>query len=455
MVGLFYFLTIYCLLRGAAAVRGSGWYAAALGTCALGMASKEVMVSAPVVALLYDRIFIAGSFRKSLRRRRGLWLALASTWVLLALLVYSSHNRAGSAGFGLGITVWEYARTQFGCIIHYLRLAFWPSPLVLDYGAPVARTAAEIVPYAIAVFVLLAATVAVLALRPKLGFLGVWFFAILAPTSSIVPLPGQTEAEHRMYLPLAAVIALVTLCGFELGRRIPSAWHPARRTIGWGATGVLVLMLAILTVRRNAVYGSELALWRDTVERCPSNPRAHYALAMACGRAGRIGEAIGQYQQALRIKSDYIEARYNLGMTLQQAGRTPEAKERYDETLQLKPDYADAHNNLGNILLQEGKITEAIDHYERALQIKPDYAEAQYNLGLALARQGRLPEAVIHFEQALRFKPDYAEAHWALGMASEQAGKARKAIGHYQQALRIKPDFTQAQDALARLQASQ
>ena len=145
-VGLFYFLTIYCLLRGATTTRGRTWYAAALATCTLGMASKEVMVTAPLVAVIYDRIFIAGSFKETLRRRRSLWLALASTWVLLTLLLYSSHNRAGSAGFGLGITVWEYARTQFGCIVHYLRLVFWPSPLVLDYGSAVASTVAAFAP---------------------------------------------------------------------------------------------------------------------------------------------------------------------------------------------------------------------------------------------------------------------------------------------------------------------
>ncbi|HEX7598176.1 MAG TPA: hypothetical protein VF518_08170, partial [Polyangia bacterium] len=160
IVGLFYLLTLYCFLRGATADRGRAWYAAAVGACALGMASKEVMVSAPLVTVLFDRTFLAGSFRESLRRRWRLWLAMAATWALLALLHHLSRNRGGSAGFGLGMTAWAYARTQFGCIMHYLRLTVWPTPLVLDYGYPIARTAAEIVPYALGVFVLIAATVA-------------------------------------------------------------------------------------------------------------------------------------------------------------------------------------------------------------------------------------------------------------------------------------------------------
>ena len=181
LVGLFYLLTVYCFVRGATSARAGAWYAAAAGACALGMASKEVMVSAPLVVLLYDRLFISGSFKEGLRRRWRWHLALAATWALLGLLVYQSLGRGGSAGFGLGMSTWEYARTQFGCIIHYLQLAFWPSPLVLDYGTDTVSEAADIVPYAIGVGLLLAATAAALALRSRWGFLGVWFFAILAP----------------------------------------------------------------------------------------------------------------------------------------------------------------------------------------------------------------------------------------------------------------------------------
>jgi tetratricopeptide (TPR) repeat protein len=389
MVGLFYFLTIYCLLRGAAAVRGSGWYAAALGTCALGMASKEVMVSAPVVALLYDRIFIAGSFRKSLRRRRGLWLALASTWVLLALLVYSSHNRAGSAGFGLGITVWEYARTQFGCIIHYLRLAFWPSPLVLDYGAPVARTAAEIVPYAIAVFVLLAATVAVLALRPKLGFLGVWFFAILAPTSSIVPLPGQTEAEHRMYLPLAAVVVLVVLAAYRalgwLGlrsRRAVVALVPAvTAVLGWG------------TYRRNQVYQSELAIWDSTIRNCPLNQRAYLSRGKAYDGTGQYDAAIRDYDDAIRLQPDYAEAYNNRGAAYEAKGQVDTAIKDYDKAIALQPGGAESYCNRGNVHQSKGQYDAAIKDYDKAIELKPNLAAAYQNRAIAYSLIGAFAKA--------------------------------------------------------------
>ncbi len=91
-------------------------------------------------------------------------------------------------------------------VARYLRLSLWPHPLVFEYGT-FWVTPAQAVPYALAVAALAAATLWALARRPALGFLGFWFFGILAPTS-LVPGTTQMIVEHRMYLPLAAVIAL-------------------------------------------------------------------------------------------------------------------------------------------------------------------------------------------------------------------------------------------------------
>ena len=220
LVGLFYLLTLYCFLRGVGSARTVVWHTGAILACLLGMASKEVMVSAPLIVLLYDRTFLAGSFREAWRRRGRFYAALAGTWLLLGWLVISAGGRGGTAGFGVGISWWAYLCTQFGAIVHYLRLCAWPHPLLLDYGHGTAHGVGEILPYAIVLGLLGAATVAALCRWPKVGFLGAWFFAILAPTSSVVPVATQTVAEHRMYLPLAAVLTGLVVGGCFVGRRL-------------------------------------------------------------------------------------------------------------------------------------------------------------------------------------------------------------------------------------------
>jgi tetratricopeptide (TPR) repeat protein len=149
------------------------------------------------------------------------------------------------------------------------------------------------------------------------------------------------------------------------------------------------------------------------------------------------------------------EAHYDIGVALQGAGQVQEAVGHYEQAVRIQPDYTEAQNNLGLALVQLGRLQEAIGHYEQALRINPDDAPVHNNLGAALRRQGRLQEAIGHYEQAVRLKPDFAEAHYNWGVALEQAGRVQGAIGHYEQSLRIKPDFAKARDALARLQASQ
>jgi protein O-mannosyl-transferase len=411
LMGLFYLLTLYGFIRGTASPSAGPWFMFSIVACLLGMATKEVMVSAPLMMLLYDRTFVSGSFREAWRRRRSLYLALGGTWILLGYLVATAGGRGGTAGFGVKMIWWQYALTQTCAITHYLWLSVWPHPLVFDYGTDVVTDMWHAAPCAVMIALLVIGTAISLWRWPVVGFVGCWFFAILAPSSSILPVATQTVAEHRMYLPLAAVIAL--------GMTGIHALLVGRRTVAVAA--LLAIALGVLTWRRNQDYRSDIAIWDDTVAKRPENSRAQEHLGVALGQAGRIPEAIEHWQQALRIK----------------------------------PDYAEAHCNLGATLGQTGRIPEAIEHLEQAVRINPDYAEAHFDLGVALAQTGKIEEAIPHFEQALRINPDYAKAHYNLAAALEQVGRVPAAIAQYEQALRINPDYSDAQNALARLQAGQ
>jgi protein O-mannosyl-transferase len=363
LMGLFYLLTLYCLIRSTGASRGGWWQAGAVASCALGMASKPVMVTAPVVALLYDRAFLAGTWREAMRRRWPLHSCLAATWLLLALLLtLGPMEWKDSAGFAYqGASPLRYALGQPLAVLHYLRLSFWPYPLCLSYGqwpfpASDPRMTQEALAGQIVVAVLLAATLWAWSRRPAVGFLGAWFFLILLPTSSFVPV-ADAIVEHRMYLPLAAVIAAVVLGAFEIGQRLLNQQQNA--VLGCLAGGLVVGLFTFLTIQRNRDYSSDLAIWQDTADKCPNNPRAHNNLGISLFHLDMLEEAIDHYRQALRIKPDYAEAHNNLGIALSRQGRLHEAIEHYAQALRIKPDLVDAQVNLGNALLKAGHATEA------------------------------------------------------------------------------------------------
>ncbi|MGD1030904.1 MAG: tetratricopeptide repeat protein [Opitutaceae bacterium] len=473
LMGLFYLLTLYCFIRHAENQDGgrpAGWRhlfpALSVFFCLLGMATKEVMVSAPVVALLYDRTFLAGSFRDAWRRRKSTYLGLASTWILLGYLVIGGGgNRSGSVGFGAGVSWRAYSLTQFQAIAHYLRLTVWPHPLIFDYGTFWVKNAWQVIPYAIVVVPLVAFTILALRRWPAWGFLGFWFFAILAPTSLI---PGTTQmiVEHRMYLALAPLLIAIVAAGRVLmrgrlatikGYIAPGPWsldHSSEARDRGSIAGLVILIVfagacAILTSRRNEDYRSALSIWSDTVAKDPANARALTNLATSILVAGgRTQEAIADYEEALRQQPDFTEAHDGLARVLATfPGRLNEALAQCEEALREVPDFAAAHCTLGYILARmPGRSDDAIAQYREALRLKPDLADAHVSLGdLWLGQPGRLADAIAEYQAALRFTPDSAEAHQRLGSVwLDQPGKLDDAIAELEAALRLKPDYTEA-----------
>jgi tetratricopeptide (TPR) repeat protein len=408
--GWFYLLTLYSVARraGEPGPHSSSWSVAAVVSCALGMASKETVATAPLLAIAMDRVFFARSWNGLWRARKGVYLGLASTWIFQAALVIASLGRHRTAGFGFGMDWWSYALTQPYYLCRYLWLSLWPSALVFDYGPYLARTVAEIAPYAAVVLTLLVLTVVGLWRKPEIGFCGLWFFLILAPTSSLVPMVTQTGAERRMYLPLAGLIGLGVVALYSFWRRL---WRERPRMLQVASAVSLTVGVAALsarTIARNEDYQSELSIWRSVVEQWPLSPRAHNNLGFELANAGRTTEAIAEYEAALRLASDFEGAHVNLGNALESQGRLSEAIDQYENALHLDPNDAMAHLDLGNALTFAGRLPEAIAQYETAVRLRPEYVKAHLNLGTALARSGRLTDAIDQYETALRLEPDLA-----------------------------------------------
>jgi tetratricopeptide (TPR) repeat protein/SAM-dependent methyltransferase len=183
-------------------------------------------------------------------------------------------------------------------------------------------------------------------------------------------------------------------------------------------------------------------------------PDCHYNLAFALQALGRSNEAVGHYQQATKLKPDYVEAHTNLGNALKDVGRYDDAAASYERVIGLKPS-AEAHYNLANALAPLGRWEEATTHYQRAIALKPDLAGAHNNLANALVRQGRSDEAVIHFQRALALDPSLVEAHVNLGTTLLEQGKMDTAAAQLERALSINSNFADAHANLGNVRLAQ
>lgn len=511
LMALFFLMTLYCSIRSARALRSSEparsakaarsirkmqreplaeqtstarlWAIGAIVSCALGMACKETMVVAPVIVVLYDRAFVFDTWSEAFRGRWRLYAGLASTWALLAALAWSGP-RLHSAGFSSGASPWTYLLNQAVMIVRYLRLAVWPRNLVVNYGWPRPLTIGDVAGQALLVAALIAATVTLAFRRPRLAFAGVWFFVILAPTSSIVPIATEVGAERRMYLPLIAIVMLVVV-GIEAARkrlRIPAAASVALLVVSSGS-----LMAA--TLDRNREYQSSARLAATVDERWPT-PVSDALVGYELGQQGHRDEALVRLRRS--AEGGYSTAWYNLGGMLLTGGQVDAGIAALERFLQEAPLDAAAVQTrllLGRAFLAKGDVAQAIaqlqqarsmdpsnvdalavlsdallagrqferaaDMYRAYLAQRPGDAAATLNLGTALAESGRGREAAAAFERASELTPHDPRPYKNLASLSLNGNDAAGGIRFAKQAVDVAPADAQAHDLLGRALASQ
>lgn len=477
LMGMFYFLALYLFTRYAASgigddavptfgtfVRRWGWAFLSIGACLCGMGSKEVMITAPLVILWYDRVFVARSdrtwaawflrrtrnsiartlrFRKLMRKVvKSPWFELAhyrglyhvGTFATLKFLFYllsftlPDYAKAGILDTSR-ITPQEYALSQVGVVRRYMQLSVAPVGLNIDYAwrKPATWPSSDKFPYidswptkvdwpaivfpAIFVGGLGFLTLIAIFRSPALGFLGGTFFLILAPTSSIAPIIDMCF-EHRMYIPLASILTLeIVLADIGiakilsfLGRRRPALSDPAlQATVKALLVVIIATTFTMLTLRRNYDYRSQTAIWDDAQQKAPKNERA----------------------------------KYNHGVYLQIEGTTESmdrAIEQYFETLKLDPNYSSAHLNLANIFLYRSRLpgyipieqlTAARHHYEELLRLDPTHSAGRYGLADTLYEAKEFENARIKLEELLRDEPNNGDAEKLLKKVMAELEKPR------------------------------
>jgi len=441
MMGLFYFLTFYCFLRSLKARVAHSWQTTAVIACALGMACKPVMVTAPAFLFLFDLCFVGSSFREILASRKRLYQLLAATLVIPAALLAVPNESTATAGFTTTvITPGQYLLTQPRVLLHYLRLIIFPRGLCLDYAWPPCSSWHEAALPATVILALLAAAAWGTARRHPLGYLGVFFFGVLAPTSSFIPI-ADCAVEHRLYVPLAAAITALVISGqaaFSLlaGRGVLSPAWTSRLKLALVA--VLTITMIAATRDRNQDYWSEPRMWADVLTHRPDNLRARHAIIEHLLESGNFQQAEAAARDTLAVIRSVSDG--------QPQFRVPPSVAAYCLPLAL--------DQLGRALLGQKKYAEAIEQLEFAVQVSPSNAVARYNLALAFIGAGQIEPAMQALRTALALEPHFARAYVLMGNILVACGKPAEAVKTYGKAIQADPGFVPAKANLAWLLAT-
>jgi len=441
MAGFFYLLILYAVVRGNEvgsqpfatvhpsddAARGPrlglrrfGWYALAVVSLVLGFGSKEIMATAPVALILFDRIFLTRSFRQMLRRRWVFYLFFLLIWAgFTAWHFYRATQAQGGIGFKVETVTWkQYALTEAGVLLYYLQISFWPRGLAIDYQSwPWSHTLSDAMPEAAIVAAMLLATAVLLFWRPALGFVCAWFFIILAPTSSVLPIVDAVF-EHRMYLSLATPVVFAVFFGDWLFCRTGlEGLRPY-------ALAAVAIALGVLTFLRNEEYRSRAAIWTVAMERMPNSVRARANLGQGLLVDGRNEEVVPVLERALELTPYDPTSLQNLAAAYEQLGNftaSADCYRRLRDYFPADPKYWRMH---GAALLTIGRWEEAEEAYRRGVEVEekllaenaatPQTPELHYGRAVALFELGREDDANEAIRAASAIDPGWPDTVLAL-----------------------------------------
>jgi protein O-mannosyl-transferase len=420
------------------------WLTLAFFLCALG--SKTVTASLPGVILLL------------VWWKRGRWVS--KDWLLVVpFVVFGLAMSAITANIEHHFVMqapngdeWKLAFTEKFIIAgkafwFYLGKIVWPHPLVFIYPRW------NLQPSRAFSYVPLAAAVGLGVWlwfkrkswgRPALMALG-YFTGVLLPALgffNIFPFRYSFVADHFQYLamigPLALGAAGITLLLARL----------KIKEVQYGAIGVVLAVLAVLTWAQTGVYRNMEVLWRDTLAKNPTCWMAHDNLGLYLTENQKFNQAETHYRAAIQIRpNDYI-AYYDLGLQAAIRGQLDDAVANFNKTLELAPTFAMAHYQKANVYAREGNLAEAIRDYNAALTAMPDLMMAHYNLANTLGRNGNLDGAIEEYNRTLALQPNYTAAQIGLGRTLSSKSDYDGAIELFRRALLIDPS---SPDALANL----
>jgi protein O-mannosyl-transferase len=444
---LFWLLTMLAYGRYASR-RKKPAYVLALIFFALGLMAKPMLVTLPLVLLLWDLWPLRrySPIKGEGKRLSVLLLEKVPFFILTAASCVMTYYAQQAGGAVASMRSVPFDFRLINALISYWDYVWkfvWPYKLAITYPLPATRT---LLAGIIAGSALMAVSVVFWYWRQRYPFLLVgwaWFLGTLVPVIGLVQVGEQAMADRYTYVPSIGFFLIVVWGVSSIAHR----YRSGMKVLPALAVATCVVLVPVTWI--------QVGYWRDSVtlfsratEVVPGSVTALRNLGEAYAEQKNLVSAQIAFQEALRLSPDNDRTHAEWGFALETAGNYDEALSHYREAVRINPRNAAVHNNMANILLQKGNLTEALFHYREAQRFDPKNPEIAFHLGVAFATQGDVAAAELQFVRALKLRPDFSEAHYNLGVALAKTGRFAEAKSHFAEALRVDPSLAEARQAL-------
>lgn len=484
LAALFYLLTLCLYIKSRALeiekndskLLSHSFYLASLATAVVGMFTKEMIITLPLAVVIYELYFLkipAGLNWKKIFPFFGIALIIPLTMFVTKSVNFVELRRVSE--YSPSMSSWTYLLTQFRVIITYFRLLFIPLNQSLDYDYPVAKMLLEPSTFFSLLFLALILIIAIrIFYRYRLvSFSIFWFFLILLPESSILPI-HDVIFEHRLYLPMLGYAIFLCSGMYYLFKN-----RNRNRII----LILITLGYAVLTYSRNFVWQDDIILCNDIIRKAPRKPRPYVHLANAYAQNKMYSQAIGCLINAIQIEPNNSDAYYNLGAIYYENGDFDKAIFYLSKAIQIDPldfeayyyrgvsfsskkeyakaiadfnlalginsKYLNSYSGLANAYSAVNKNDEATSLFNKAIAVNPDIAQLYIYAAVFHGNIDNYQESIDLFKKAININPNSSDAYFNLGCTYGNMGNFNEAIKSFQKAIAINPSLALAHNALS------
>lgn len=379
-----------------------GRYIAVIGLFALGLMSKSMLVTLPLVMLLLDfwplRRAVESGKRKVERRKHPAEafsfplstfdllrekLPLLALSAAVSITTYLAQKHGGAVGtleaYPLGVRL----ANAFVSYFAYLGKMVWPAKLASLYPHPGRSIPAwQVATCVIAFIVVTLAAIRSARRRPYFTVGWLWYVITLIPVIGIVQVGQQAMADRYTYITLIGIFIVIVWTAAE--------WVPqtkARTPTLAIVAATVILALSLRAHSQTLVWSDNITFFTHAVSITRHNRIASHNLVLAHKDVGdklfdenRLDEAIYHFRKALAIdprmamihRKTVAYIRNRLGTAYGMQGKFGLAREQFLAALQADKDCVDALCNLTKMALDAGNLPEAIRYAERANRIAPN-----------------------------------------------------------------------------------
>ncbi len=450
LASFFYLLGLLFFIRGLSdnSLKSHMAYPAGIVCFLLGLGSKDIIITLPFVLAVYWFYFLRGLPGRKIQLAKISLLVLPVFGAAIYRIQNIANDTSGRIGFKLEFGPYEYFLTQLRAITKYISLLVLPVNQNADYDFAVSRGFLD-PPSTLFSFVFLLLLVIASGLlfkRWKIGsFALLWFFIILSPTSSVIPLI-DVIFEHRVYLASAGAFLLFSLGLYHASEKLNIS-RKDKTALTALTVFILALALTYSAASRNMVWTSRISFWEDVVSKSPNKARAYVSLGSAYQEKELMDFAVAAYSKATSLaeKEEKPNSMLALALLYAEMGKNEEALSELKKALASAPINSPDLNYVAGVVYEKAGLTEEAEKsFKEALNKNPGFVIARYALGGLYERRKFYDAAIIEYNKIIKTDPASARAFNELGVIYGKKGEMDEAEEYFRAALKIDPLFSPA-----------